>query len=683
LLQIYQESDAAPDSPLSRFVAELLGLNRLDAIETGLQPVGDLRNLRKTTDRYGQVEFEKARLDRALADHRRMRAAAVATLGSALGDLNGALIVLGITHPVDETDLATTGDLLAGAPEEDELSALADQHRRLEAIQREADRSASSASQEDETNLAEAQRNANAALETWQRQFGPLLARLRERVSGLAPADAFPLSDVDDFRRNALALLRDRRQRAIDRAARSAQDSKRLGEVTAELVVARKNFETIDEEIGRIAENAGSLGAALAELSSFISDDICPVCDRDFAEEEKGSLAEHLNHKVRVLTGSAARLLGLGRNRGDQQLQVERLEREAAELGARQLEPKALADLERNAAELETIVVELDQLADATLEGSRLAAAETVARRALAEHQSRNLARTAGMSTLTEFAQTIGQPAPEPTDTLHSTIDRLLAVLEQRVEALNLRAAARKKGRDAIQQARAAIMRRDEVDALILADERTWRRNEEALTRAGRVRRDAQTITARVEVVRSRIIGREFNDRLNRLWRDLFVRLAPTEPFVPAFQIPSESTQHLQPKLITVHRSGGAGGTPGAMLSAGNLNTAALTLFIALHLTVPVQLPWLILDDPIQSMDDVHIANLAALLRTISKEQKRQIIIVVHNRQLFEYLRLELSPAFAGDSLLALELSRGPNRDTLCLSERRTFQEETALGLAA
>ena len=119
------------------------------------------------------------------------------------------------------------------------------------------------------------------------------------------------------------------------------------------------------------------------------------------------------------------------------------------------------------------------------------------------------------------------------------------------------------------------------------------------------------------------------------------------------------------------------------MLSAGNLNTAALTLFIALHLTVPVQLRWLILDDPIQSMDDVHIANLAALLRTISKEQKRQIIIVVHNRQLFEYLRLELSPAFAGDSLLALELSRGPNRDTLCLSERRTFQEETALGLAA
>jgi len=288
------------------------------------------------------------------------------------------------------------------------------------------------------------------------------------------------------------------------------------------------------------------------------------------------------------------------------------------------------------------------------------------------------------MATLTEFAQTIGQPAPEPIDTPDATIDRLLTALGQRIDALNLRAAARKNGRDAIRQAREAIKRRDEVDALILADERIWRRNDEALTRAGRVRTDAQKIRAQVEAVRSRIIGREFNHRLNRLWRDLFVRLTPTEQFVPAFQIPTESTQHLQPKLITVHRSGGdAGGTPGAMLSAGNLNTAALTLFIALHLAVAAQLPWLILDDPIQSMDDVHIAHFAALLRTLSKEHGRQVVIAVHNRQLFEYLRLELSPAFAADSLLSLELLRDPNRDTLCLPERRTFHEETALRFAA
>lgn len=43
----------------------------------------------------------------------------------------------------------------------------------------------------------------------------------------------------------------------------------------------------------------------------------------------------------------------------------------------------------------------------------------------------------------------------------------------------------------------------------------------------------------------------------------------------------------------------------------------------------------------------------------------------------------ELSPAFAGDSLLAVELSRGLTRDMLCLSQRQSFLEETALRFAA
>ena len=119
------------------------------------------------------------------------------------------------------------------------------------------------------------------------------------------------------------------------------------------------------------------------------------------------------------------------------------------------------------------------------------------------------------------------------------------------------------------------------------------------------------------------------------------------------------------------------------MLSAGNLNTAALTLFIALHLTVSDQLPWLILDDPVQSMDDVHISHFAALLRTLSKEHRRQIVIAVHDRQLFEYLKLELSPAFEGDSLRTLELSRGPTTDTFCFPDRRGFRQETALRFVA
>jgi exonuclease SbcC len=59
-------------------------------------------------------------------------------------------------------------------------------------------------------------------------------------------------------------------------------------------------------------------------------------------------------------------------------------------------------------------------------------------------------------------------------------------------------------------------------------------------------------------------------------------------------------------------------------------------------------------------MDEVHIAQLAALLRTLSKEHRRQVIIALHDRPLFDYLTLELSPAFQNDQLITVDLGRSP-----------------------
>ena len=92
------------------------------------------------------------------------------------------------------------------------------------------------------------------------------------------------------------------------------------------------------------------------------------------------------------------------------------------------------------------------------------------------------------------------------------------------------------------------------------------------------------------------------------------------------------------------------------MLSTGNLNTAALSLFIALHLAVEPVVPCLVFDDPVQSMDEVHVSQLAGLMRVLSKHHNRQLIVAVHERELFHYLSLELSPAFEGDELITIEL---------------------------
>jgi exonuclease SbcC len=204
---------------------------------------------------------------------------------------------------------------------------------------------------------------------------------------------------------------------------------------------------------------------------------------------------------------------------------------------------------------------------------------------------------------------------------------------------------------------------------------------ETAVKRVDVSRECAKKISDAADKVRSRIVKAVFNTSLTKSWRDLFVRLAPSEQFVPAFKLPAGDGGKVEAVLETLHRSGKASGSPGAMLSQGNLNTAALTLFLALHLSVPLRMPWLILDDPVQSMDDVHTAQFAALLRTLSKGMNRQIIIAVHERALFDYLTLELSPAFPGDSLIAVEITRNAKGDAV--AKPRAFSFETDRAIAA
>ena len=78
------------------------------------------------------------------------------------------------------------------------------------------------------------------------------------------------------------------------------------------------------------------------------------------------------------------------------------------------------------------------------------------------------------------------------------------------------------------------------------------------------------------------------------------------------------------------------------------------------------------------SMDEIHISQFAALLRQISKVQKRQVVIAVHERALFEYLSLELSPAFEGDKLITIELSQDGQGNTLAASSTHGWKADKA-----
>ena len=79
-------------------------------------------------------------------------------------------------------------------------------------------------------------------------------------------------------------------------------------------------------------------------------------------------------------------------------------------------------------------------------------------------------------------------------------------------------------------------------------------------------------------------------------------------------------------------------------------------------------------------MDELHVAQFAALLRALSKQHRRQIIIAVHERALFDYLTLELSPAFPGDRLVTVELTR--SNSGISVAEQTYYNWEPDRALA-
>lgn len=682
LLQIYQDSGSGAESPLAKFVGDLLGLDRLDALEAGLKPLVDVRNVRKVVDGWSQIEIEKNRLDRLMDDQRRLRVEVVKTLKNALEEL--ATICKQLKMPVDVSE-ESIGEIAVAFLRKDEeaaLDRLMDQRRHLGSIRRELAGGDWGLTQvEDFSQTAAAE--ASSAFSLWENTHGARIASLRNNVAALFPLASLP-GDFVSFGQEALKLLRSELKLFAGRADQARLDLERLLKASGELDVAQQQRAKIDEEVSRIPSGASSLGVILSEISSYIDGDICPVCERDFKELNNGVLADHVHDRVHQLSDSATRLLALGRLRSEQQIIVERLEREIEALEARVLNGTDLADIDRRTATLNAAIAEVEAMHATLSEGAELRSTEVTMLRSVSEAQSRSIALAVARETLSEFALGLGTTGVAGAETFQNAASRLEDLFASESTRLEGRVALRRRGDDLVSTFKREMARRIEIDTGLSNHMQAWQRADRALQRAQLLREQGISVRNAVDAVRSGIIRNEFNDRLNRVWRDLFVRLAPGEPFVPAFRVPASSTHKLQPKLITEHRHGGeSGGTPGSMLSAGNLNTAALTLFIAMHLAVSNALPWLILDDPVQSMDDVHIAQFAALLRTLSKEHGRQIMIAVHDRQLFEYLRLELSPAFADDSLLTLELSRSARRDTLCISQRLRFQEETALRLVA
>ena len=95
---------------------------------------------------------------------------------------------------------------------------------------------------------------------------------------------------------------------------------------------------------------------------------------------------------------------------------------------------------------------------------------------------------------------------------------------------------------------------------------------------------------------------------------------------------------------------------PEKVLSSSQLNALAVSVFLALNLGVaalPVRT--VMLDDPLQSLDDVNLLGLIDLLRRTA--EKRQLIVSTHDQRFGGLLERKLRP-IGSRRTVSIELSR-------------------------
>lgn len=679
LLEIYEHQDSRrSDSPLTRFVKELLGLEPLDSLIDGLHASGDVRRLRVPAPLY------TAARSRAGALNTRVTAAQKAAMDAraAVLEVERELRILleGFIPPETPLTADVFANELGGERDglESRLQELARRRRDLSAAASQL-ASALSADIGGQVEQAEAAAStARAALERWQAGPGKtlhdLFAAIRTRFPDLPDAASDPAATYD---RAAKAVNREaERLQAVESSA--AATVKELGEVDEAIRQGNARLKNIDVELEKDKGANQELAQALTAISNHIDDENCPVCGRDYREISETPLGSHVSEEVQRLVAAASRVQGLVRDRSTTSGAVAQAERRRGELASRELTADQRHANKIDLAQFVEWRTSLGTLQATAGDGSSLQRQAQSAAGTLSTLNSRRSGLSGLRAELKRHADELGR-ARSPDDTplqtvlsdLTGFVQSEIAAAEERLEKLGAIETTFEVLSDAgqnVADAEAELREATEEQGLL-----TKQREE-----ADRRITAARELAGRAQVLRTEKVRQVFNDELNSVWRELFIRLAPDEEFVPAFAVPEAGSGKVEAVLETLYRSGGKGGNPRSMLSAGNLNTAALTLFLALNLSAKPLLPWLIIDDPVQSMDDVHIAQFAALLRTL-KQQGRQVLLAVHDRQLFDYLALELSPAFNGDRLITIELGRTANGMTTAPWALTVFEPDQAV----
>lgn len=385
----------------------------------------------------------------------------------------------------------------------------------------------------------------------------------------------------------------------------------------ADLEAARRNAERLRLEVGaqeaRIAEIRTAQGQAAAELDTyarFVASTIplltseCPVCGREIDPKKT---ADHLRER-------AANSLRLEEINAELARRVD----ERSAMG-RRLE-QALATEASSQRDLDAIRVAL--VATARIEESA------------SQLQQLTLVSIAGLD---HGGWTERAPS------LRRTAERV-DVLLRRVDAASgaLSAVARTSR---LPQLRDRLERAMEYEAVARAQ---WE------SQAAKASRDDALAKASVRA-RRQVIQRRLG-ALQPLADNIFNRLSP-HPTFRRFRFVSDTLRNKGTiTALAEDEDRGVTVSPAIAFSSAQANMTSLTYFLALAWSMGERsLPFALLDDPLQEMDDVNVLAFADLARHLRED--RQLFVATHERRYAGLLSRKLAPRTEHDSVIIIKFT--------------------------
>jgi DNA repair exonuclease SbcCD ATPase subunit len=381
-------------------------------------------------------------------------------------------------------------------------------------------------------------------------------------------------------------------QGAIDETPHeTALKAARELERQAESALATALQQAADQRARAIAqqEQASEL-AALAQLALRHLSDVCPVCLQSFDLE---ATTEHL----RVLIGAAENFTPGGSD---------------AQHGT---------GVETRTAELE---------------GARAGVA--AAQAALDDVQRRKRAAAAQDQARLDRLVELGiKPSERDSITALSSAEAATHDLLGRIEILNSDG-----GQLALTMTRRSeVARRGRLESELRAMRRRLDDLDLQVAQRARTGELAQAMIEQIRSGSSRVI-REQLEALQPLLRRVYARIDPH----PALRDVSlrawtDGGRGRVEPVLTDEVFGFQTNQPATVLSSSQLNALAVTTFISLNLGMPgIPMDVAILDDPMQSLDDVNLLGLVDLLRRVRSE--RQLIVSTHDRNFGNLLERKL-----------------------------------------